>query len=252
MSVEDDAGKLEGRGGTFPWKTLPSELTRRGYILQHYPEDVLMPGKKHTSLVKSKGIHDLSLCERRVFADALKNNMLTIKMLTKPGTLANLSASRRPVIMEEAPAPHSNYTHGRHWYANGRCDWLGLPCLEHNNTTLPSTPSSTSSAPTPSPLPSPTQRLEESVEVPSSTWHLSPAPLWRPAPALLSRALSLVTCRRQRLKVFVEVPLPPASWRAKFNKSSLGLSDGATEGRDEVEVDELFGTQESKVALRVV
>lgn len=112
MSVEDDAGKLEGRGGTFPWKMLPSELARHVYVLQHYYKDILMPGEKCTSLVKSKGIHDLSLCECRVFVDALKNNMLTIKILTKPGTLTNLSASCRPVIIEEVPAPHFDYTHG--------------------------------------------------------------------------------------------------------------------------------------------
>ncbi|KAG1842593.1 hypothetical protein F4604DRAFT_1538014, partial [Suillus subluteus] len=101
-------------------------LARRGYVLQDYPENVLMPGEKRSS-ARSKGINDLLLRERRVFADALKNNLLTVKIITKQSALANLMASRTPVIIEEAPAPHSNHTRGRRWYADGRSDRQGLP-----------------------------------------------------------------------------------------------------------------------------
>ncbi|KAG1877475.1 hypothetical protein F4604DRAFT_1493391, partial [Suillus subluteus] len=101
-------------------------LARRGYVLQDYPENVLMPGEKRSS-ARSKGINDLLLRERRVFADALKNNLLTVKIITKQSALANLMASRMPVIIEEAPAPHSNHTRGWRWYADGRSDRQGLP-----------------------------------------------------------------------------------------------------------------------------
>ncbi|KAG0705802.1 hypothetical protein DFH29DRAFT_780099, partial [Suillus ampliporus] len=98
-----------------------------GCVLQHYPENVLMPGEKRHTLVKSKGIHDLLLHERRVFVDALKNNLLTVKTITKQSALTNLMASCSPVIIGEAPAPHSNHTRGRRWYADGRSDRQGLP-----------------------------------------------------------------------------------------------------------------------------
>lgn len=117
--TQNGAGKLEGRGGTFPWKLLPRELARRGYVLQHYPENVLMPGEKRDTLIRSKGIHDLSLRERQVFANALKNNLLTVKTITRQRALAHLMASRSPVIIEEAPASHSVHKRGQCWYANG-------------------------------------------------------------------------------------------------------------------------------------
>ncbi|KAG1801275.1 hypothetical protein EV424DRAFT_1284562, partial [Suillus variegatus] len=102
-------------------------LARRGYVLQHYPENVLMPGEKRDTLIRSKGIHDLSLRECQVFANALKNNLLTVKTITRQRALAHLMASRSPVIIEEAPASHSMHKHGRRWYANGRSDRQGLP-----------------------------------------------------------------------------------------------------------------------------
>ncbi|KAG2115499.1 hypothetical protein DEU56DRAFT_919410 [Suillus clintonianus] len=104
-------GPLEGRGGNFPWKTLPAILARRGYILENYPENILMPGERRATLAKSKGIHDLSIHERRVLADALKNNSLTVKTVTTDA-LENLMASRVPVVGEEigmqTPESHKN------------------------------------------------------------------------------------------------------------------------------------------------
>ncbi|KAG2154224.1 uncharacterized protein EDB93DRAFT_1081597 [Suillus bovinus] len=113
MFTQNGAGELKGRGGTFPWKLLPRELARHGYILQHYPENVLMPGEKCATLIRSKGIHDLSLHERQVFANALKNNLLTIKTITRQRALAHLMASHSPMIIEEAPASHSMHKCGR-------------------------------------------------------------------------------------------------------------------------------------------
>ncbi|KAG2048874.1 hypothetical protein BDR06DRAFT_975714 [Suillus hirtellus] len=101
------SGKLKGQEGTFPWKLLPRELAHHGYILQHYPANILMPGEKCDTLTRSKGIHDLSLCEHQVFSNALKNNSLTIKTITRQHALVHLMASNSPVIIEEAPASHS-------------------------------------------------------------------------------------------------------------------------------------------------
>ncbi|KAG1896265.1 uncharacterized protein F5891DRAFT_934019, partial [Suillus fuscotomentosus] len=100
-------------------------LAKRGYVLQHYPENVLMPGERRATLAKSKGIHDLTLRERQIFADALKNNLLTVKTITGKDARAKLVASRRPVIVGEAPAPDSNNRRGWCWFANGRLDRRG-------------------------------------------------------------------------------------------------------------------------------
>ncbi|KAG2365063.1 hypothetical protein BDR07DRAFT_1481746 [Suillus spraguei] len=75
-------GMLNGRGGTFPWKTLPTILAHCGYILHHYPENVLMPGERRPTLARSKGIHNLTLCEWDPLTDALKANTITIEHVT--------------------------------------------------------------------------------------------------------------------------------------------------------------------------
>lgn len=205
--------------------------------------------------------HDLSLREHRVFADALKNNLLTIKTITKQGALANLVASRSRVIIEEAPAPHSDHTHGWRWYANGRCDRLGLPRLKVNHSSPETSPGSSPEPPSaqcPAPGPLSCGRNPAS----SLAW-------CRPARGLLSGARAPVVahamCHWQKLKMFVEVPLPPPSWRSSFNPGrDLSLvgsvqelipqitcigqgsqsSDGTARGEDEAEaeVDELLAS----------
>ncbi|KAG1721681.1 hypothetical protein EDD22DRAFT_752038, partial [Suillus occidentalis] len=102
-------------------------LGQRGHVLQQYPEDVLMPGEKRATLAKSKGIHDLSIRERRILADALKSNLLTVKSITGKDARAKLMSSRSPVIIGEAPAPDSKHIRGRRGYVNGRQDRKGLP-----------------------------------------------------------------------------------------------------------------------------
>ncbi|KAG1727946.1 uncharacterized protein EDB91DRAFT_1253684 [Suillus paluster] len=120
---------------------LPAILARRGYILKNYLENILMPGERHATLAKSKGIHNLSIHKWRVLADALKNNSLTVKTVATDA-LENLMAS---------------------WFADGQIDRLGLSHL--GNTTPP-----------------------KSCAVSSKRW---------------------------RLRVFVEVPQAPPSWRLK-------------------------------------
>ncbi|KAG1837897.1 hypothetical protein F4604DRAFT_1941925 [Suillus subluteus] len=153
-------GTLEGRGGNFPWKTLPTVLARCGCILQNYPDHILLPGERHSTLAKSKGIHNLTMHEHFKLADALKNNALTIKSVATDAC-KGLTASRVPVIIGEAPIANSLHTHRRRMFANGCIDRLGLTRL---GNTSPSTSGAMSSNP---------RRLCMFVEVP-----LAP-PSWR-------------------------------------------------------------------------
>ncbi|KAG1718221.1 hypothetical protein EDB19DRAFT_1612279, partial [Suillus lakei] len=50
-----------------------------GCVLYNYPEDALMPGELRDTNQKSKGINDLTLRERGVLSDALKDGSLTLK-----------------------------------------------------------------------------------------------------------------------------------------------------------------------------
>lgn len=69
---------LNGGGGTFPYKRLPIILAHYGYTLHHYSKNVLMSGKKHPILTKSKSIYDLILHEQDLLTDALKTNAITV------------------------------------------------------------------------------------------------------------------------------------------------------------------------------
>ncbi|KAG2043863.1 hypothetical protein BDR03DRAFT_977582 [Suillus americanus] len=155
---------LEGRGGTIPWKTLPQVLAHRGCILENYPEDILMPSERCPTVVRSKGIHDLTTLEHFKLADALKNNVLTIKSIPTDArkSLAKFCA---PVIIGEAPTANSPHTHGRRVFANGQIDRHGL-------THLGNTSASSSNATSPKP-----RRLRVFVELPPvpPTWKLKAA-----------------------------------------------------------------------------
>jgi hypothetical protein len=309
------AGKLEAPGGFFPWKRLPAELAKCGYVLQHYPENVLMPGERRATLAKSKGIHDLTLHECQIFADALKNNLLTVKTITGKDARAKLVASRRPVIVGEAPTPDSNNRRGRRWFANGRLDRRGLHRLKFTDT---------SSDTSPKPSPAPVSDAPHPRPGPALLAHVSPTPRPRPACPALPPPFSpepspasvsdVPHPRRRGLRCLVltdtssdtspepspapvsDAPGPgpgpasvrprpgPASIRPRVSPtprprpahpallpplpvvkpnidelipdiSYLGqasqYSDGATHEEDEVEVDELFGTQGSKVVCAV-
>ncbi|KAG1758022.1 hypothetical protein EDB19DRAFT_1822933 [Suillus lakei] len=160
---EHVTGKLNGRGGNFAWKTLPTLLVKCGCVLHNYPDNTLMPGEGHTTLRQSKGVHDLTL------------------------------PSRDPIIHSEPPGAESNHLHGCRQFANCHIDWKGLPCLC-------SPASSAASSAAPSPAPSTTapsccrsQRLQR-LQVPS-------------------QVSSSVPSRRPKCHMFMEVPLPPPSWR---------------------------------------
>ncbi|KAG1897284.1 uncharacterized protein F5891DRAFT_921674, partial [Suillus fuscotomentosus] len=99
-------------------------LAYHGCILGNYLENILMPGERRATLAKSKGIHDLSLHERRILANALKDDVLTIKSVAVDAH-KTLMASRDPVIVGEAPLADSPHTRGRRGFANGKIDRRG-------------------------------------------------------------------------------------------------------------------------------
>ncbi|KAG1769329.1 hypothetical protein EDD22DRAFT_744983, partial [Suillus occidentalis] len=102
-------------------------LAQRGLVLHNYPDNVLLPGEKRATLLRSKGIHDLTLANQATLADALRHGLLTIQHTTASNTCRRLRASREPVILGEAPPPESTHTHGRRAFADGRIDRKGLP-----------------------------------------------------------------------------------------------------------------------------
>ncbi|KAG1775773.1 hypothetical protein EV702DRAFT_940069, partial [Suillus placidus] len=102
-------------------------LARCGCILHHYPENILMPGERRPSLVKSKGIQDLTLCERDILTDALRTNSITVQHITADNAHRAIMASHEPIICGEAPEYDSQNLHGRHAFLNGRINRKGLP-----------------------------------------------------------------------------------------------------------------------------
>lgn len=219
--TDGSTGTLNGRGGTFPWKTLPTLLAHRGCVIHNYPENVLVPGERRTTLLRSKGIHDLTLPSRAILADALKNNSLTVQHITAGNTCRRLLASREPIILGEAPAPESPHTHGRRVFVDGRIDRKGLPrqLPSPEPSPAPSAPSrhsrrqvfhspEPSPEPEPSPGPSTPPRLHRrrprfQVNSPEASPELSPSPRYPNA------------SRRRNVRMFVEVPLAPPSWKLK-------------------------------------
>ncbi|KAG2123258.1 hypothetical protein DEU56DRAFT_917566 [Suillus clintonianus] len=72
-------GELRGRtGADFPWKSLPKELARLGYVLVNYPDETLMPGELRSTFCRTKGIHDLNQHHRANIINHLKTGTLTI------------------------------------------------------------------------------------------------------------------------------------------------------------------------------
>ncbi|KAG1805287.1 hypothetical protein EV424DRAFT_1305442, partial [Suillus variegatus] len=104
-------------------------LGNRGCILRNYPDNTLMPGERRTTLTTSKGIHDLTLRERSVLVDALKNDLLTLQHVTDHDAHRRLLFSRDPVIYGEAPSAESPHSHGRRQFLDCRIDRRGLPRL---------------------------------------------------------------------------------------------------------------------------
>ncbi|KAG1888273.1 hypothetical protein F4604DRAFT_1548234, partial [Suillus subluteus] len=100
-------------------------LGNRGCILSNYPDNILMPGEKRDTLTRSKGIHDLTLRERGVLANALKDNSLTLHHVADNDARQRLLSSRDPVIYREAPSAESPHSCGRRQFFNCQIDRKG-------------------------------------------------------------------------------------------------------------------------------
>lgn len=72
-----DTSKL--KGNNFPWKTLLSFLASKSLVLEGYPHGVLMPGQSRHEGMRTKGINDLTLAEKRQLLSAIKGKRLTIR-----------------------------------------------------------------------------------------------------------------------------------------------------------------------------
>ncbi|KAG1796090.1 uncharacterized protein HD556DRAFT_1441928 [Suillus plorans] len=88
----------------FPWKTLPSELTRMSMIIKGYPEDMLLPGGFHTTV--NKGIANLTLKETGIVIAALKAGTMSIKKIAE-AKRAKVLTSECPVVEGAPPAADS-------------------------------------------------------------------------------------------------------------------------------------------------
>ncbi|KAG1855714.1 hypothetical protein DFJ58DRAFT_623455, partial [Suillus subalutaceus] len=100
-------------------------LAKRSCVIHNYPEHTLMPSEKCTALTRGKGIHDLSLHEREVLANALKDNSLTLEHITTDHARRKLLGLREPVIYGEAPGAESLYSRGRRQFCDSRIDRKG-------------------------------------------------------------------------------------------------------------------------------
>lgn len=149
-SQEELGGKLTIRSGHFPWKKLRGDFDRQGFVMEGYPEDVLMPGETR-STIRSKGINDLDKREQVILAEALKAGTLVIKHCGN-GTTGMYSSiyyhyilislldhkdksQSHVVIMGEAPPPNSIHSQGRRLLANGVVDREGLLGLRPSTAT---------------------------------------------------------------------------------------------------------------------
>ncbi|KAG2048873.1 hypothetical protein BDR06DRAFT_1012654 [Suillus hirtellus] len=120
-------GKLTVHSGNFPWKKLCSDLDHQGFIIEGYPEDILMPGETHSTNTRSKGINDLDKRKQIILAEALKSGMLVIKH--RP-TGPEVKDNSQPVIIEEAPPLHSIHLCSQQLLANGIMDCEGPSHLQ--------------------------------------------------------------------------------------------------------------------------
>ncbi|KAG1818703.1 uncharacterized protein BJ212DRAFT_1479689 [Suillus subaureus] len=123
QQIEKLGSKLSSKRN-FPWKTLPAELIRLGMIIRGYPEDVLLPGNFHTT--SNKGITNLTLKETGILIMALKAGLMQVKKVSK-AMQAKLLTSKMPVLEGAPPTEDCTHRGGRHLFANGQSDRLGLP-----------------------------------------------------------------------------------------------------------------------------
>ncbi|KAG2056659.1 hypothetical protein BDR06DRAFT_1019544 [Suillus hirtellus] len=124
-------GTLHGQTSRdFPWKTLPKELARLGYVLVNYPDKTLMPGELQPTLSRTKGIHDLPQQHRISLINCLKEGTLTIQAVTNDAAHLRLTTSKDPVVIGDVPSACSMHSCGQRAFADGHIDRKGLPYIQ--------------------------------------------------------------------------------------------------------------------------
>ncbi|KAG1886295.1 hypothetical protein F4604DRAFT_1918025 [Suillus subluteus] len=148
----------------FPWKTLPNKLARFG---------------------RTKGIHNLTLPHPVSLVNALKTGTLTIRAVTSDTAHTRLITSQDPIIIGEAPSHNSIHSHGRHAFANGAIDRIGLPHLAMLPLTPPTRRHVQVFVEISCPPPRPASRVHKAVPPSVEISHPPPQPASRVHKALL-------------------------------------------------------------------
>lgn len=168
-----------------------------------------MPGERRPTLAKSKGIHDLTVHEQDLLADALKMNSITVQQVSSDKAHHKIMTSHAPIIFREAPQWDSQNLHGRRAFLNGQIDRKGLSHVKMAEAS----PEPSSEASVVLSLPAPSHQLCRRI-----LWVLSPedSPVLSPISSHHhSPAVSPAPLHHPKVQVFIELPRAPPSWRLK-------------------------------------
>ncbi|KAG1745413.1 uncharacterized protein EDB91DRAFT_1080333 [Suillus paluster] len=222
---------------------LTALLACRGCILQYYPENILMPSERCATVARSKGIHDLSLREHLVLADTLKKDTLTVKSVTTLDAHKDLMVLCVPVMIGETPVGDPLIIHGRHKFANGWINRLGLAS--------PDDTSPSNSHPASSHQRRPHVFIE--VTLPPPSWRLNGTREHSPVLGTNdSSECSPVLSTNNSSDLVPQITcLSPHAMATEDDGTveDIIIEDKEATVEDEVEVDELLGLQESNVVV---
>ncbi|KAG2061388.1 hypothetical protein BDR06DRAFT_966359 [Suillus hirtellus] len=165
---------------------LTALLAHHGYTLHHYPENVLMPGERCPTLTKSKGIHDLTLHEQDLLANALKMNSITVQQINRKGLPCVKMAETSPEPSSEASVVLSLPAPSRQLHQ--RILWVSSP----EDSPVPSPIPSHHHSPAMSPAPLHRPKVQVFIELPHAppSWRLKAtqqcfSPVSRPETSML-------------------------------------------------------------------
>ncbi|KAG1817616.1 uncharacterized protein BJ212DRAFT_1500091 [Suillus subaureus] len=116
----------------FPWKTLPSELTRNSLVIKGYPDNVLLPSGVHSNA--NKGIANLTLKEISTIIVVLQAGTMYVAKVSK-AKQSKLVTSEVPILVGTPPAGDSEHAAGHCLFVNGQSDCWGLPCQKPSMAT---------------------------------------------------------------------------------------------------------------------
>ncbi|KIM52665.1 hypothetical protein SCLCIDRAFT_90312, partial [Scleroderma citrinum Foug A] len=118
-------GQTWASGKLLPWKHLPQKLAQNALVCENWPE-VLFPGQERSSRSKPKGISDLTIVEcSQIVAATRDNGPHKLQFRFDPYNKADLSTSRKPVIIGAPPPYDSKLTHAMRLFSNGKIDYNG-------------------------------------------------------------------------------------------------------------------------------